>query len=78
VLAHIGVETDVRYVEGPRATPENVADLAWHDWVDKMPLVVALDDDQVVAKWNGDAIRGGFTPAVRSLLAARGPVAPGS
>lgn len=70
VLSRIGVETDVRYVEGAKATPENIADFAWHDWVDKMPLVVALDEDQVVAKWNGDAIKLGFTPEVRRVLEA--------
>lgn len=70
------METDVRYVEGVRATPDNVADFAWHDWVDKMPLVVALVDGRVVARWNGDAIRLGFTPEVRRLLETG--TAPGS
>jgi hypothetical protein len=69
---------DVRYVDGPEATPENVADFAWYDWVDKMPLVVALDGSKVVGRWNGDAIRQRFTPEVRNLLATYSPAAPES
>jgi hypothetical protein len=70
VLSRVGVEMRVRYVEGPNATADNVADFAWHDWVDKMPLVVAMDGTEVVERWDGEGIEKGFTPAVRRLLDA--------
>lgn len=70
ILARLPVETEVRYVDGPDATPENVADFAWHDWVDKMPLVVAFDGDRVLERWDGSRIERRWLPEIRGWLAA--------
>lgn len=56
VLAYLGVEVRVRYVDGPAATPENLADLAWFDWTDTPPLVVVTEGDKVLQRWTGDEI----------------------
>ncbi len=68
VLAHLGVEPVVRYIDGPNSTPENVADLAWYDWTDKMPLIVVTEADKVVQRWNGSQVEGRFLPEVRDWL----------
>uniref|UniRef100_A0A7C4CB56 Glutaredoxin domain-containing protein n=1 Tax=candidate division WOR-3 bacterium TaxID=2052148 RepID=A0A7C4CB56_UNCW3 len=56
VLKRLGIEALVRYVDGPNANPENVADLAWLDWVDKPPLVVVTEGERVVKRWDGSEI----------------------
>ncbi|MFO7639472.1 MAG: glutaredoxin domain-containing protein [bacterium] len=84
ILRRLEVPTEVRYVDGPEATPENVAALAWHDWVDKMPLVLVTDDasEEVVQRWDGQQVtsRNSWLVTVRDWLAAHGrpagPVAP--
>lgn len=70
VLSRLGVTTRVRYVDGPQATPDNVAALAWFDWVDKMPLVVVTDEsrDHVIQRWDGNSIAGRWLPVVRDWL----------
>jgi hypothetical protein len=68
VLARVGVEPMVRYVDGPEATPDNVADLAWHDWVDSPPLVLASVGDKVVGRWDGDDIRAAWLPKMQDWL----------
>ncbi|MGQ9678399.1 MAG: hypothetical protein ACUVUD_03870 [bacterium] len=56
VLMRFGVEVQVQYVDGPTVTPENLADLAWFDWTDNPPLVVATEGDKVLQRWTGDDI----------------------
>ena len=69
VLARLHVDTQVRYVDGSGATPENVADFAWYDWADKMPLVVVTEGERVLQKWNGSNVEGRWLPEVRKWLA---------
>lgn len=79
VLARLKVEPVVRYVDGPDATSDNVADFAWFDWVDKMPLVIVVEDDQVVARWDGTSVgsrEAPWTPVVKEWLASHSPVQP--
>ena len=68
VLKRVGVEAVVRYVDGPNATVDNLADFAWYDWTDKPPLVVVRRGDDVVARWDGKTVMAGLTPVVRKLL----------
>jgi hypothetical protein len=68
VLAHVGVAPQVRYVDGPSATPENMADFAWFDWTDKPPLVVATEGEQVLGRWDGRDIQAAWLPQVREWL----------
>jgi len=68
VLSRLGVEPVVRYVDGPRASAENIADLAWYDWTDKMPLIVVTEADQVLKSWDGTKVEGRFLPEVREWL----------
>ncbi|MCL6466238.1 MAG: glutaredoxin [candidate division WOR-3 bacterium] len=56
VLARFGVPVEVRYVDGPSATPENLADLAYFDWTDTPPLVVVTEGDKVLQRWDGNDI----------------------
>ncbi|MFO7675456.1 MAG: glutaredoxin domain-containing protein [bacterium] len=71
VLRRLGVTPQVRYVDGPQATPDNVAEFAWHDWVDKMPLVIVTDDaaGDVVQRWDGNSVAGRWFPVVQEWLA---------
>ena len=68
VLSRLDVSTEVRYVEGAAATPENIADFAWYDWADKMPLVVVTDGRTVLRRWDGSHIEGRWLPEVRDWL----------
>ena len=74
ILNRLGVNARVRYVDGPKATPDNVAALAWYDWVDKMPLVVVTDEPSgtVLQRWDGRSIAGRWMPVVQDWLAGRG------
>lgn len=56
VLCRLGVEMRVRFVNGPNATVENLADFARFGWSDTPPLVVATDKDKVLKRWDGDDI----------------------
>lgn len=56
VLSRLGVPCQVRYVDGPNARLENLADFAYYDWTDTPPLVVAVDGNRVLARWDGNAI----------------------
>lgn len=56
VLARLGVQAVVRYVDGPNATPENLADFAWFDWTDTPPLVVVTEGERVLKRWDGSEI----------------------
>lgn len=56
VLKRLGIDALIRYVDGPNASPENVADLAWYDWVDKSPLVVVKEGERVLKRWDGSEI----------------------
>jgi hypothetical protein len=58
----------VRYVEGSRATTDNVADFAWYDWVDKLPLVVVTQGDRVLARWDGNKVGARWMPVVEEWL----------
>ncbi len=78
VLRRFGFEPAVRYVDGPEATPENLADFAWLDWTDTPPLVVAIEGDKVLARWTGEAIRGSWVPVLRRWLANHPPEQPRS
>ena len=78
VLSRLGVPAQVRYVDGPRATPENVAALAWHDWVDKMPLVLVTEEtgangpagqtEKVIQRWDGSSIADRWFTVVRDWV----------
>ncbi len=68
VLARLDIKPLVRYVEGSKATPEDIADFAWYDWSDKMPLVVVTEGEQVLHKWNGGNVEGRWMPEVRKWL----------
>lgn len=72
MLAHAGVTPVVRYVDGPSATPENVADFAWFDWTDKPPLVVVTEGERVLARWDGRDIGAAWLPQVRKWLSEHG------
>jgi len=76
VLKRVGVEAVVRYVDGPNATVDNLADFAWYDWTDKPPLVVVRRGDDVVARWDGKTVMEGLTPVVRKLLAEQADPTP--
>lgn len=65
----------VRYVEGPQATAENIADFAWYDWTDKMPLVVVTEHDRVLARWDGRHIEGRWMPEVQAWISQHAPAA---
>ena len=69
ILARVGIEPNVRYVDGPNATPENVADLAWNDWVDSPPLVLASEGDKVVGRWDGEAVKDAWLPKMQDWVA---------
>ncbi len=56
VLARLGLPYQVRYVDGPNATVENLADFAYYDWTDSPPLVVAIEGGRVLARWDGEAV----------------------
>ncbi len=56
VRSRFGIDVQVRYVNGALATPENMADLAWHDWTDSPPLVVAIEGERVLGRWDGNDI----------------------
>jgi hypothetical protein len=71
VLSKIGVEAQVRYVDGPSATPENLADFAWYDWTDKPPLIVATQNGQTLKRWDGRDIQTAWMPEVRRWLTER-------
>ncbi len=78
VLTRLGVDMAVRYVEGPKATPENVADFAWYDWADVMPLVVATEGERALKRWNGKDISDkehAWMPEVQNWLASHTPAA---
>jgi hypothetical protein len=75
VLRNLGVDYQVRYVEGADATPENLADMAWFDWADKAPLVAAIEDGRMLKRWDGSEIadtkqKTSWTLAVRDWLSA--------
>ncbi len=69
VLEHVGVEPHVRYVDGPNATPEDLADFAWYDWTDKPPLVVATESGRTLGRWDGRDIQDAWLPHLRAWLA---------
>ncbi len=69
VLGYVGAEPVVRYIDGAAATPENLADLAWFDWTNATPLVLALDGDKVIGRWTSVEIRGAWIPALCGWLA---------
>lgn len=72
ILGDLKVEMQVRYVEGSQATVENVADFAWYDWANQAPLVVVLDGERVVQRWDGEEItRKGdaWTPKIAEWVA---------
>ncbi|MBM3322944.1 glutaredoxin [candidate division WOR-3 bacterium] len=71
VLEHVGVEPQVRYVDGPNATPEDLADFAWYDWTDKPPLVVATESGRTLRRWDGRDIQEAWLPHLRQWLAGR-------
>lgn len=56
VLSRLGVQFQVRYVDGPNATVEHLADFAAYDWVDTPPLVVVTDANKMLARWDGQEI----------------------
>ncbi len=56
VLSRLGVPCQVRYVDGPNARAEDLAAFAYYDWTDSPPLVVALDGNRVLARWDGTVI----------------------
>lgn len=72
VLKNIGIEPQVRYVEGPEATVANIADFAWFDWTDKSPLVVVTEGDRLLRRWTADQIAGNssWTKEVKNWLSA--------
>lgn len=76
VLERAGVEPVIRYVDGPHATVDNLADFAWYDWTDKPPLVVVRRGGEVVARWDGKTVMAGLTPVVRQLLTEQAEAAP--
>ncbi len=78
ILTRLDVDPQIRYVEGTKATPENVADFAWYDWSDKMPLVVVTEGDQVLRRWSGANIEGRWLPEVKEWLADHGHPAGGA
>jgi hypothetical protein len=69
----VGVNATVRYVDGPHATPENLADFAWYDWTDKPPLVVVTEGESVLARWDGKDIQAAWMPQVRQWLTEHQP-----
>lgn len=77
ILTRLGVRADVRYVDGPKATAENVAAFAWHDWVDKMPLVVVTEDEEELQRWDGNTIAGRWMPVVQEWIATNSPAPAG-
>lgn len=68
ILRRAGVEPVVRYVDGPNATVDNLADFAWYDWTDKPPLVIVKRGEEILARWDGRTVTAGLTPVVRQLL----------
>jgi hypothetical protein len=56
VLARLGVEYQVRYIDGANASVENLADFAFYDWTDTPPLVVVTEGNKVLARWDGSEI----------------------
>jgi len=56
VRARFDIEVQVRYVQGASTTADNLADMAWHDWTDSPPVVVAIKGDQVLKRWDGNDI----------------------
>lgn len=72
VLQHVGVQPEVRYVDGPGATPENLADFAWYDWTDKPPLVVAVESGKTIKRWDGRDIQAAWLPQLRQWLTQQG------
>ncbi|OYD14965.1 hypothetical protein CH330_06985 [candidate division WOR-3 bacterium JGI_Cruoil_03_51_56] len=69
VLARLGVNMVVRYVEGSKATSDNIADFAWFDWTDKAPLIVVTEGDRVLKRWDGTNVAGRWMPEVKEWLA---------
>jgi len=71
ILRMLNVPVRVRYVDGPNATPENMADLAWLGWVDEPPLVVVTQGREVIQRWDGRDVASqkcGWYPVVREWL----------
>ncbi len=71
VLEQVGVEPQVRYVDGPNATPDNLADFAWYDWTDKPPLVVATESGRTLGRWDGRDIQEAWLPHLRQWLSGQ-------
>ena len=71
VLSRIGVDAQVRYVDGPNATAENLADFAWYDWTDKPPLIVATEAGRTLKRWDGRDLQTAWMPEVRRWLSER-------
>jgi hypothetical protein len=68
ILGRVGVEPVVRYIDGPSATPENMADFAWFDWTDKPPLVVVTESGAALKRWDGGDVQQAWLPEVRDWL----------
>lgn len=51
-----------------------MADFAWYDWTDKMPLVVVTEGGEqgvcrkVLQRWDGNNVGGRWFPVVRDWL----------
>ncbi|MGQ9708224.1 MAG: glutaredoxin domain-containing protein [bacterium] len=56
VLSRLGVQYQVRYVDGANASLDNLADFAFYDWTDTPPLVVVTEGDRVLARWGGSEV----------------------
>ncbi len=56
ILKRLGVNYELLYVDGDKATAENLAAFAYYDWTDTIPLIVVTHDNKVLAKWDGNVI----------------------
>ncbi|MEO0079918.1 MAG: glutaredoxin domain-containing protein [candidate division WOR-3 bacterium] len=71
ILRLLNAPMRVRYIDGPNATPENMADLAWLNWVDEPPLVVVVEGKRVLQRWDGQDVASrerAWYPVVREWL----------